>query len=174
MTDLGSLRIDGERRALRFERVYDTTPGDLWSALTEPERLARWLAPGEIEPREGGAVEINFDDGGTVSGRVRVWDPPCVLEYEWHFSGESESVLRFELTASGDGTMLVLDHRQLGVDQAPGYGAGWHAHLDALDDLLRGTNGSWDERFQARLPDYTEMAARARAMRTSDESVSMS
>jgi hypothetical protein len=120
MTDLGSLRIDGDRCGLRFERVYDTTPDDLWSALTEPERLARWLAPGD------------------------------------------------------DGTMLVLDHRQLGIDQAPGYGAGWHAHLDALDDLLRGTTGSWHERFQAQLPAYGEMAARARAMRTSDESVSMS
>jgi uncharacterized protein YndB with AHSA1/START domain len=174
MTDLGSMRVEGERRGLRFERHYDTSPDDLWSALTEPERLARWLAPCDIEPREGGAVSIRFEEGGAVTGRVLVWDPPRVLEYEWNFTGEAESVLRLELTASGDGTVLVLDHRLLGADQAPGYGAGWHAHLDALDDLLHGRSGVWDERFQARLPDYAEIAARARASRTSFDNVSMS
>ena len=30
---------------VRFERRYATTPEDLWSSVTEPDRLARWLGP---------------------------------------------------------------------------------------------------------------------------------
>ncbi|NLS08464.1 hypothetical protein HGQ17_00265 [Nesterenkonia sp. MY13] len=28
---------------LIFERLYSTTPSDLWDAMTTPERLARWF-----------------------------------------------------------------------------------------------------------------------------------
>jgi len=39
---LGSMRrIDEARGAVRVEDVYDTDIGDLWSAVTEPRRLAR-------------------------------------------------------------------------------------------------------------------------------------
>ena len=83
-----------------------------------------------------------------------------MLEVEWRYEGEDESVLRIELAPRGDGTLLVLDHRLLQSRQAAGYGAGWHAYLDALEDLLDGrAAGSWDERFQARLEDYRTAAA---------------
>jgi uncharacterized protein YndB with AHSA1/START domain len=157
MTDFGDITPDGDRRTIRFERRYDASPDDVWSALTDSGRLERWLAPGTIEPRQGGAVEISFDDGGRVGGVVLRWEPPALLEYEWHFTGEAESVVRFELSADGDGTRLVLDHRLLQADQAPGYGAGWHAHLDALSDLLVGGSGSWNERFAALLPRYKDL-----------------
>jgi uncharacterized protein YndB with AHSA1/START domain len=157
MTELGTLRPDGARRAVRFERRYDAPPAEVWSALTEPERLARWLAPAELEPHAGGVVAARFDET-TVTGRVLAWEPPSLLEYEWRFEGEPESVVRFELEPDGDGTLLVLDHRLLAPEQAVGYGAGWHAHLDALRDLLEGGSGSWDERFEALLPRYRELA----------------
>ena len=42
---LGSMRrIDERRGAVRVEDVYDTDIADLWSAITEPDRLARWIA----------------------------------------------------------------------------------------------------------------------------------
>jgi hypothetical protein len=31
--------------------------------------------------------------------------------------------------------------------EAVGYGAGWHAHLDALERFLVGESVDWDERF---------------------------
>jgi hypothetical protein len=45
-------------------------------------------------------------------------------------------VLRLELEARGEGTLLVLDHRRLGTGDVVDYSAGWHAHLDALEQLL--------------------------------------
>ncbi len=69
-------------------------------------------------------------------------------------------MLRIELAPRGDGTLLVLDHRQLQPREAAGYGAGWHAYLDAPENLLDGrAAGSWDERFQARFEDYRPAAA---------------
>lgn len=41
----GDLRADGARRGVRFERLYKATAEELWSALTRPEQLARWLTP---------------------------------------------------------------------------------------------------------------------------------
>ena len=73
------------------------------------------------------------------------------------FPGEAESIVRFELSPQEAGTLLVVDHRLLGGDHATGYAAGWHAHLDRLDDLLSGRPGrSWDERFSAVLPHYRQ------------------
>ena len=34
--------------------VYDTDLADLWSAITEPDRLARWVATVEGDLRLGG------------------------------------------------------------------------------------------------------------------------
>jgi uncharacterized protein YndB with AHSA1/START domain len=134
-----------DRRTLRFERRYDASPAEVWSALTEPERLARWLAPAEI----GDTVRIDFGND-VVTGRVLVRDEPHVLEYEWRFAGEDESIVRFELAADADGTVLRLEHRLLGPEHALGYSAGWHAYLDALG----GAEEPWDDRFAELLPLY--------------------
>jgi uncharacterized protein YndB with AHSA1/START domain len=159
MNELGALRADGDRRALRFERRFAVPAEELWDALTSPERLAGWLAPGSVGSGAGTDIRLDFGEGGIVTGRVVRWEPPSVLEYEWHFDGETESVVRFELFPAGEGTLLVLDHRALAAGHAAGYGAGWHAHLASLSDWLENRDGSWDERFGAALPHYREAAA---------------
>jgi uncharacterized protein YndB with AHSA1/START domain len=159
MNERGVLRAEGARRGVRFERWFAVPAEELWDALTNPERLARWLAPGSVGSSTGGAVRLDFGEGGIVTGRVLSWEPPSLLEFEWRFPGETESVVRFELSRDGDGTHLMLDHRALGAEHATGYSAGWHAHLAALSDHLEGRNGSWDERFAAALPQYRESAA---------------
>ena len=44
---LGTLRAAGGQGIVRLEDRFDTDMDDLWSALTDPRRLARWL--GEVE-----------------------------------------------------------------------------------------------------------------------------
>jgi uncharacterized protein YndB with AHSA1/START domain len=41
---LGSLRSADGTGVVRIEDRYDTGIDDLWSALTDPRRLARWYA----------------------------------------------------------------------------------------------------------------------------------
>ena len=144
-----------ESATVRFERLIDQSPETVWEALVKPELLAEWLAPATFDGFAGGSVALDFDEDQKVTGTVLVWEPPSVLEYSWTFTGESDSMLRFELTAVESGTRLVLEHRLLPPDQAVGYGAGWHAHLDILEATVMGSEpADWDERFNAVLGNY--------------------
>jgi uncharacterized protein YndB with AHSA1/START domain len=156
----GALRGDGDRAAVRFERRYDGSPAEIWSALTQPDRVRRWLAEvldGAIEPGGEFTFRWNGDDAQTARCTVVQFDPPRTLELTWGFVGEPPSVLRIDLSpAEGGGTLLLLDHRQLPLNQAVGYAAGWHAHLSALADF---DLAAWDDRFAKFLPAYREQFA---------------
>ncbi len=158
----GTLRADGERCAVSFERLYDFTPDELWAALTDPAQLAGWLAQSPRFGREVGAdVELVFGDGSgdaRAQGRILTVDEPHVLEYEWRFTGEEESVIRFELVPQEFGTLLRLDHRLLGREAGAGYAAGWHAHLDALGGVYAYSDEGWTRRYEELLPVYTARA----------------
>jgi uncharacterized protein YndB with AHSA1/START domain len=122
--------------ALRLTRRYDATPAEVWAALTEPQSLARWLAPaGRLDLEPGGTVELRFNPT-CVDARVREIEPGRVLELDWPYPGEQPSVVRFELAAEGDGTVLVLHHRELEGRLGEAYGAGWTRHLERLERLL--------------------------------------
>lgn len=157
----GQLRAEGERCGVRFERRYDARPEELWSALTEPERLTRWLANvAELELRVGGRFLLVWhEDGQQTDGTVLDLEPGRVLELAWTYPDEPDSAVRFELRADGDGTVLVLDHRGLPPRSIAGYGAGWHSHLDSLDAHLGGGEADWTARFQELGPAYEEQAA---------------
>jgi len=101
-------------------------------------------------------VDIDFGEGEVVGGEIVDLVPGSSLEYHWRFTGEPDSMVRFELEAIDSGTTkLRLDHGLLPDDQAVGYGAGWHAHLDQMASQLAGTNTfDWDERFSALMPEY--------------------
>jgi uncharacterized protein YndB with AHSA1/START domain len=161
MSDFGTITAEGTARTLRFERLLPHPPDDVWAALTEPEQLAVWLAPAEVEPGAGGSLRLDFGEGGVGTCRVTVWDPPRSLAYDWHFTGESPTQVTWLLEPAGDGsaTRLVLEHTLLEAGVAPGYGAGWHAHLDQLAGQLDGDVPDWDARFRELHPRYAELAA---------------
>jgi uncharacterized protein YndB with AHSA1/START domain len=164
----GQLRAEGDRSGVRFERRYDATPEELWSALTEPERLGRWLANvAELELRVGGRFHLlwNESDGTQkTDGTVLALEPGRLLELNWTYPGEPDSTARFELRPDGDGTILVLDHRGLPPAAIAGYGAGWHSHLDSLEAHLNGGEADWSARFQELGPAYEESARRVQSM----------
>jgi uncharacterized protein YndB with AHSA1/START domain len=155
----GLLRAEGDRCGVRFERRYDATPAEVWSALTEPERLRRWLAnAAELEPRPGGRFILGWDADET-DGTVLAFEPGRLLELRWPYPDEPDSVTRFELRPDGDGTLLVLDHRGLPPNSIAGYGAGWHSHLDSLQAHLAGGESDWAARFEELGPAYEARAA---------------
>src|SRR5204863_3940045 len=62
--------------AVRMEDRYDTDIDDLWSALTEPQRLARWIGDVEGDLRLGGEFRARFTSSWEGAGRVDVCEPP--------------------------------------------------------------------------------------------------
>jgi hypothetical protein len=59
---------------VRIEDRYDTDIDDLWSALTDPGRLASWYGQVEGDLRPGGEFRLYIEsddwDGTTLAGAV--------------------------------------------------------------------------------------------------------
>jgi uncharacterized protein YndB with AHSA1/START domain len=149
---LGQFNGPGEVRLVR------NLPGPIervWEYLTDSEKRGRWFAGGPMEPRKGGKFTLNFrhiniapdetppdalkqyhDPGDSFDGTVTRWEPPRALAYTF---GENSEVT-FELSAQGQGVLLVLTHRARGDDlqYMSGYSAGWHTHLAHLVALIEG------------------------------------
>jgi len=159
MVDPRGVLIPGDGGVtVRFERSYRTTPADLWSAVTDPERLARWLGP--VYLRAGGRYELRMGDDvpsadQNATGEVRECDEPNRLVLTWSFPGEQPTLLEVEIRPADDGAVLVLQHQVLTEEAARGYGGGWHATLDQLGDHVADRPvRSWTELFGAALPAY--------------------
>ena len=78
---LGSLRSADGKGVVRMEDRFDTDIDDLWSALTDPRRLARWLGEVEGDLRLGGEFRARFfATGWEGTGRVEACEPPQRLQ----------------------------------------------------------------------------------------------
>ena len=75
-TGVGTMRSADGNGAVRMEDRYDTDIDDLWSALTEPQRLARWIGDVEGDLRLGGEFQARFTSSWEGPGRVDVCEPP--------------------------------------------------------------------------------------------------
>lgn len=54
-TPLGQVLRDSDGMRLEFVRTYDEALDEVWSALTSPERVARWLGTSPATPRPAGS-----------------------------------------------------------------------------------------------------------------------
>src|SRR3984957_17271575 len=74
---LGTLRSADGKGVVRMEDRFDTDIDDLWSALIDPARLARWLGTVEGDLQVGGEYRYHFFASGSEgTGRVEECEPP--------------------------------------------------------------------------------------------------
>src|SRR3954447_175247 len=74
---LGSVRSADGQGMVRMEGRFNTDIDDLWSAVTDPSRLARWLGEVEGDLRLGGEFRARFfASGWEGTGRVEACEPP--------------------------------------------------------------------------------------------------
>ena len=144
-----------ETATVRFVRDVAASVETVWAALIAEDELSGWLAPTTLEAEVGGRLRIEFGPDQVVQGEVRRMESLRAFEYTWTFPNEPDSVVLFELTPVEAMTQLVLEHRLLPPDQAAGYGAGWHAHLDMLTAQVTGIDPvDWETRFNEVLGRY--------------------
>jgi uncharacterized protein YndB with AHSA1/START domain len=154
---VGSLRALDGKAVVRMEDSFDTSIDDLWSAITEPERLARWIGKVEGDLRLGGQFRVSFTSSYEGPGRVDVCDPPRRLRVTMDPGQDEETVLEAELSPDGDGTRLTVEERGLPLDNAAAYGAGWQAHIEDLAAHLTGrTPADWRTRWAELEPAYLD------------------
>ena len=163
MSDFGEISLAGPTASVRFDRWYPFPPAELWAALTDADRMRRWLgAEVRIEGVPGGEVRLQWEGGDEMHGVITVFEPERLLEYTWSEDALGvESVVRFELRPEQSGTALVLQHTRVPADQAAGFGAGWHGHLDALAAILAGRTADPHERFSELRPVYASRSAKS-------------
>src|ERR1700675_2892171 len=105
---LGSLRSADGNGVVRMQDRYDTDIDDLWSALTDPRRLARWIGEVAGDLRLGGEFRARFfASGWEGTGRVEACEPPQHLLVLTEQPGQpDEHVIEVTLAADGDQTIL--------------------------------------------------------------------
>jgi uncharacterized protein YndB with AHSA1/START domain len=161
---IGSLRSDDGNGVARMEERFDTTIDDLWSALTEPRRLAAWYGEVEGELRVGGEFHVRHA-GGERAGRVDACAPPQRLRVTLRDPdpkpGQPEAVvMETELTAAAGKTILVVEARGLPLALLAAYGVGVQIHVENLADHISGRErGDEEERWEKLLPPYEVLAA---------------
>jgi uncharacterized protein YndB with AHSA1/START domain len=159
---LGSLRSADGKGIVRMEDRYDTDIDDLWSALTDPHRLGRWLGEFEGDLRLGGEFRARFfASGWEGTGRVEACEPPRhLLALTKDPDAPYELVIEATLTADGDQTILVLEERGMPLEQLAAYGAGIQVHIEDLAAHIAGRERCDAEaRWGELLPAYQDLAA---------------
>lgn len=142
---LGTLNDHDGLGVVRVRDVYDSTPDDVWAALTDPERLERWLGHVEGDLRLGGLVHARYHASGWEGTmRVETCDPPRLLRLtsaptgEGPDDGNEGGWVEVRLTPDGDRTALVVEEGGMPLEHLPGYGAGIQVHVEDLGAHLAG------------------------------------
>ena len=163
MTVVGSLRTADGKAVVRMEDQFDTDIDDLWSAVTDPTRLARWIAEVDGDLRPGGAFHATFTSGWDGPGRVDRCEPPSRLLLTMRPGHAESTIIEARLFAEGPNSRLVVEERGLPLDEAAAHGAGWQAHIEDLAAHLAGRPpADWHSRWTALTPTYRDQAPTSR------------
>jgi uncharacterized protein YndB with AHSA1/START domain len=136
--------------SLALKRRLNAPPAKVFSAWTDPKKIARWFCPLQCEPklaesdaRVGGRyrIVVRSPDGEEhdVSGTFHevVPNEKLVFSWAWRSTPERESLVTVELKPDGDGTLLTLTHERFFDEAARDrHQAGWSPILDRLAQEL--------------------------------------
>ena len=148
------ITADPDVPLVRITREFDAPPAKVFRAHTDPELLARWLGPRDMEMRidhhdcrTGGSYRyVHISDGNEYGfhGCFHEVRPPEVIVQTFTFEGEPDGVAleRLALEDLGDGrtrltaTSLVESFEARDAVLASGMEDGLRQSYERLDELL--------------------------------------
>jgi uncharacterized protein YndB with AHSA1/START domain len=160
---LGTLGAADGKGVVRMQDRFDTDIEDLWSAITEPDRLARWYAEVKGDLRVGGEFHAHvYASDWEGMSRIEVCEPPRRLVLVGRDDAAPYSTVKeVTLTADGDQTILVMENRGMPLEYLTGYGAGEQVHMEDLAAYLAGGERCDAGKRWAELEtDYAPLAAK--------------
>lgn len=116
---------------------------DVWDAVTDPARLARWIGTWEGDPASGSVqFQMLFEDGAAAETMtIRVCEPPHRLHLTSEV-GEDVWLLDLDLTHADGVTTVTLSQLGITAEQVAGVGPGWDYYLDRFVDAETGADPS--------------------------------
>lgn len=162
---LGTLRSVDGLGVVRMEERFTTGVDNLWSALTDPWRLARWYGEVEGDLRSGGEFRAQVYDSGLRLGRVDECEPlrrllVTLRDADPRPGQPTETPIEVQLTADDGKALLVAEVRGLPLPLLAAYGAGVQTHVEDLAAHIAGQErGNADARFDELFPTYQDLAA---------------
>jgi uncharacterized protein YndB with AHSA1/START domain len=152
---LGTLGTADGKGVVTMRDRFDTDIEDLWAALTEPERLKRWLGDFSGDLTLGGTYWARYHASGWEgTSVVNECDPPHRLVVTDTEGGRTEVTL----TADGDGTLLVAEERGMPIGLLAAYGAGIQVHVEDLIAHIAGRERVPASRWEELEPLYEKLA----------------
>ena len=129
----GRITREGDLRVLTITREFRAPIEDVWAAVTEPQRLERWIGTFTGDPASG-QVSFAMTAEGQTEGEamdIRECDPPRVLRVTSHVGEERWSL---DLVLDEHEGITTLTFTQPGIDPvaAESVGPGWEYYLDRL------------------------------------------
>jgi uncharacterized protein YndB with AHSA1/START domain len=150
-TRLGSVtRTDDGRQRLEFRRSWPDPIDDVWAALTEDARLARWIGRYEGARGAGGSGDffMTHEEGEPVGEPMTILecDPPRRLVVEWVQQETEDWSVALDLWTEGGRTVLRFVQVFPADADVTDFAMGWHWYLDKLDAEVGGrpAPGHWD------------------------------
>jgi len=122
-----------------YTRTFAAPIDDVWAAVTEPERLVRWIGTWTGDPASG-TVAFRMTAEGENCPEDTYWIDACDAPHRLavHFSSgegaEAELVWRLALDLVETGGVTTLTFAQVMSDpeMASSVGPGWDYYLDRL------------------------------------------
>ena len=135
-------RRDGQHVLVQTRR-FRAPVEDVWAAVTETDRLARWIGSWEGDPASGRVqFRMLFEgDAPAETMTIRVCDPP----YRLHLTsqvGDEAWLLDLDLTHADGVTTLRFSQHGVTAEQVGDVGPGWDYYLDRLVDAESGADPS--------------------------------
>jgi uncharacterized protein YndB with AHSA1/START domain len=160
----GSLHSSDGVGVVRLRTSFESDITDVWSAVTDPQRLALWFGNVTGDFRVGGEfTAFVFSSGWDGRGRVDTCVPRQQLRVTMWEEEVAEKTVEVELGTDGGRTCFKVEIRGAPFDVLWVFGAGWHEHVEDLAAHLAGRNraeslGTVDSRFDELAPRYQAMA----------------
>lgn len=118
-----------------FTRRFAAPIDDVWAAVTEPDRLARWIGTWTGDPASGRIEFFMTAEGDDVAAEtyaIETCDPPHELVATSTDSDGQTWRLRLELIEADETTTLRFGQLLTDPDTAASVGPGWEYYLDRL------------------------------------------
>lgn len=126
---------------LSMDFQYTSTIEKVWNALTDSNKLAKWITENDFKPIVGHRFQFRHQPyngwDGIVEGEVILVDEPNRLSYIWA-TGDEKHTVNWTLQDLGEGK-VNLHLEQIGFSNVHGLeGAryGWSAWVVELEKLL--------------------------------------